>query len=458
MIAAALVISLGSSAVVHSRATNARLTTFDVHPIHASGANAAPPQTAWCEANWHYACYQPAQIQAAYDLNPLYRSTNVAGGYQGQGQTIVIVDSYGSPTIASDLAKFDAAFSLPAPPSFKVISPAGAPPKFNASNPDVVGWAGETTLDVEWSHVIAPKASILLVTTPSDEIEGTSGFADIVKAENYVVTKKLGNVISQSFGATEQTFTGASALNPFRSAYVAAQAAGVTVLAATGDSGATDVGSDAVTYFAKPVVDWPASDPLVTAVGGTELSLNPQGARTTPDVAWNDTLNTAIASGAPLATGGGLSTFFSRPSYQASLTVGSPSARSIPDVAMSAACSGQVDVYESFPGRAGSWSTACGTSEATPMFAGIVALADQVAGHGLGLINPALYKLESKQSPGIIDITSGNNTVSFNSTIHSVPTTTTVTGYEAQPGYDLVSGVGTVDAGLFVPALAAAGS
>ena len=119
---------------------------------------------------------------------------------------------------------------------------------------------------------------------------------------------------------------------------------------------------------------------------------------------------------------------------------------------MSGACSGLVDTYQSFGGEPAGWYVVCGTSEATPLFAGIVALADQVAGHSLGLINPALYALSAEHAPGLVDVTQGNNTVSFtqNGTLY------TVQGYSAGRGYDLASGVGTVNAALFVPELAQA--
>jgi subtilase family serine protease len=116
---------------------------------------------------------------------------------------------------------------------------------------------------------------------------------------------------------------------------------------------------------------------------------------------------------------------------------------------MSAACNGSVDAYQSFPGETPGWYTVCGTSVATPLFAGVVALADQEAGHPLGLLNPALYALSASQATGIVDITKGNNTVSF--TQHG--RLQEVEGFSAQRGYDLASGVGTVDAAKFVPEL-----
>jgi subtilase family serine protease len=109
-----------------------------------------------------------------------------------------------------------------------------------------------------------------------------------------------------------------------------------------------------------------------------------------------------------------------------------------------------VDTYETYRGAPAGWSASCGTSEATPLFAGIVALADQVAGHSLGLINPALYQLSAEHAPGIIDVTSGSNTVSFGQGGRK----DTVRGFAARPGYDLASGVGTVNAEYFVRELA----
>jgi subtilase family serine protease len=412
-----------------------------------------PPTEAQCVASFTVPCYDPAQLQTAYNEKPLF-----AHGITGRGQTIVIVDSFGSPTIKSDLATFDKQFGLPAPPSFKIIQPAGAVGPYNPST--MSNWAGETTLDVEWSHTIAPGASIVLVETPVAETEGTVGLPQIVQAENYVIDHHLGQVISQSFGATEQTFPSKQAIFQLRSAYVNAFLHHVTVLAATGDAGATDDSNAAGTLlFTHRAIDWPSSDPLVTAVGGTQLQLNAAGQRTAPDQVWNDSFNVPLnqvffGDSGPnaLATGGGKSVVFSRPFYQNGVAGVTGDQRGVPDIAMSGACSGLVVTYQSFaPGPAG-WYVVCGTSEASPLFAGIVALADQVAHHSLGLINPALYALSAEHAPGLVDVTKGNNTVAFtqNGKLY------TVKGFSAGPGYDLASGVGTVNAALFVPELARA--
>jgi subtilase family serine protease len=422
--------------------------------LHAQLASRTqPPSEAQCVASFTVPCYDPPQFQAAYNEQPLFDR-----GITGRGQTIVIVDSYGSPTIQSDLATFDAQFGLPAPPSFKIIQPAGAVPPYDPTNSTVVGWAGETTLDVEWSHSMAPGANILLVETPVAETEGVAGFPQIVQAENYVINHHLGQVISQSLDATEQTFPSRASLLSLRSAYINAYAHHVTVLAASGDTGASNYSNVAGTLlYTHAVVGWPASDPLVTGVGGTQLSLNANGQRTAPDQVWNDSFNAPLNEvffGDPgpnaLATGGGKSSVFSRPWYQDGVANVVGGRRGVPDIAMSGACSGLVDTYQSFGGEAAGWYVDCGTSEATPLFAGIVALADQVAGHSLGFINPALYLLSAVRAPGLVDITKGNNTVSFSQN----GSTYTVQGYSAGRGYDLASGVGTVNAALFVPELA----
>ena len=422
---------------------------------HIGGGLAVAPSTAYCEKHYKIACYRPGQIQQAFNLPALYRK-----GVTGRGQTIVIVDSYGSPTVRRDLAFFDRAAHLPAPPSLKIIQPAGkvAPYRPNSNR---AGWAGETELDVEYAHTIAPQANILLVETPTSENEGRTGFPRIVTAEKYVISHHLGGVISQSFSATEQTFATPQRLLSLRGSITAAARAGVTMLAASGDSGAADVEYNGSTYYLHPVTSWPDSDPLVTGVGGLRLHLDAAGHPVRTPSVWNDTYNVPtsefIAGNKgpnPLAGGGGKSVIFGRPGYQNGVRAVVGGRRGVPDISMSGACNGAADMYQSFAGQKAGWYPTCGTSEATPEFAGIVALADQVAGHPLGLINPALYRLSALRAHGLVDVVSGNNTVSFRQggKLH------TVTGFRARRGYDLASGVGTVNALKFVPELAVTAS
>src|ERR1700733_8500008 len=194
-----------------------------IHPdVNRVGhGSSQPPTTAECESAFQVASYEPAQIQQAYNLPLLY-----AKGVTGTGATIVIVDSFGSPTILADLATFDTTFGLPAPPSFQILQPAGRVPPFDPTNSDMVGWAGEATLDVEYAHAVAPGASIVLLETPVSETEGVTGFPQIVQAEEYAIDHHLGGVISQSFSATEETFPSKSSLLALRGAYIDAFAHG----------------------------------------------------------------------------------------------------------------------------------------------------------------------------------------------------------------------------------------
>ncbi|HXS66445.1 MAG TPA: S53 family peptidase [Streptosporangiaceae bacterium] len=383
--------------------------------------------------------YHPAQIRAAYFLNPLLKK-----GINGKGTSIVIVDSFGSPTIRHDLGVFDRAFKLPAPPALSIIHPAGPIPKFNPNNSTMADWAAETTLDVEWAHVMAPDAKIVLAETPTSENEGTSGFPQIVTAEKYVIEHHLGDVISQSFGATEETF-GKGRLRPLRGAYLEAaqRSHDITVLGASGDAGATDLQTNESDYYTRRVTSWPASDPLVTAVGGLDVNLSSTGTRNAPDRVWND------PSPPPSAGGGGLSIIFGRPAFQNGVAGIVGKQRGVPDISLSASCTHPVAIFATFD-QSG-WNVICGTSEATPLFAGLVALAAQVAGRPLGPINGFLYKMAAAKDPGIVDVTRGNNTV----VVEQNGKQTTVKGWNAVRGYDLASGLGTINAKLFVPELAA---
>ncbi|MFJ9728460.1 S8 family serine peptidase [Streptomyces sp. NPDC101209] len=417
------------AAVPHTLAVPAVAGHTLVHGV------SSPLTSEQCQAKWHINCYTPLQYRTAYDLNALYGK-----GVTGKGRTIVIVDSYGSPTVQHDLDVYSKQFGLPST-KVKVVK-WGHVPAFDPKNSDMTGWAGETTLDVEMAHAVAPAAKIVVVETAVSETEGTTGLPEMMDAEKYLIDHNVGDVISQSFGATENTFPGSdkgdfSSIKKLRYAFQDANRKHVTVLAASGDGGATDMKLDGKTYYDKRVNSWPSSDPLVTSIGGTQLHLNDKGERVKPDSVYND-----YGAG-----GGGQSHVFTRPSFQNGVKSKVGSRRGTPDISMSAAVNGGAWIYSSYDPTAVGWDVSGGTSEATPLFAGIVALADQAAGHRVGNIQQALYGLYAHHAKanGIVDVNDGTNN-SYQG----------VTGYKAVNGYDLATGVGTVDALKFVPALAKA--
>jgi subtilase family serine protease len=412
-----------------------------------------PPTTAQCQADFGIACYGPIQYEQAYNMNPLYRA-----GLTGRGKTIVIVDVYGSPTIKQDLSTFDTAYGLPGPPSFNIITPEGP---VDQTAPDAPSWGVETSLDVEYAHSMAPGANILLVETPVDETEGTAGLPEIVAAENFVISHHLGDVITQSFGATEETFPSARSILALRSSFENAAAHNVSVLASSGDAGPTDetAAPDAEDFYPFRVNSWPSSDPLVTSVGGTHLQLDANGNRVAPDSVWNDGTELFDLFGppdTPAAGGGGVSAVFTRPFYQDRVSYATGRMRGTPDVSMSAAVDGGANVFWSFPGAGEpGWNIIGGTSEASPLFSGVVAVADQAAGHDLGLLNPSLYSHGDGFGSGLTDVTHGNTTVTFqNPSTDPFPGTHTVQGFGAVRGYDLATGLGTADGAALIAELA----
>jgi hypothetical protein len=442
------VIALAGGAAAHRSAVARPLLV----QVPQAKARVSPLPTSQCVATIGIHCYSPGQFEKAYNLAGLH-----AAGIDGRGETIAIVDSFGSPTIQNDLHAFDQAFANPPAgsgipadpaiaqdPNLTIIAPAGAIPPFDSSNDDMVGWAEETTLDVEWAHVMAPKADILLVETPVSETEGVTGFPEIVKAENYVIDRHLANVISQSFGATEETFPNTQIPQSLRTAFENAQTKNVTVLGASGDTGSTDFELNLEDLYPMQVNSWPSSDPLVTSIGGTQMVLDDAGNRLSPDVVWNDGFG---------AGGGGVSHVFPRPFFQNQDSSVLGDARGTPDISLNAAVDGGVWVYYTFITPTSPFHIFGGTSAATPEFSGIVAMADQVAGQSLGDINKELYSIP--YGGGLVDVTSGNNDIG--EFTNSDGKTYHVPGFDALVGYDLASGLGTVDPARFVPALATAG-
>jgi subtilase family serine protease len=360
------------------------------------------------------ACYDPTQIRNAYD---------VPDTLTGAGQTIVIVDAYGDPTIEQDLAAFDAFFGLPAPPSFTV---------FHGSSTEKAGphaaadWALETALDVEWALAIAPGANIVLAEAPS-----SSGNA-INVTEAQIVSRYPGSILSQSFGINENELRGNGNKIQWKQAdenYQRFRDLGITVLASAGDFGAT-------TGTSSNTPSFPSSDPWVTAVGGTQGLPYPYGlceSTATDDCsyggeqAWNE-------PDFEVATGGAPSQLFGVPSYQTGTS--DFTTRTTPDVSYNAAVNGGVLVAQG-----GNFWLVGGTSAGSPQWAGIFALVNEAradAGKGpIGFANPALYGIYNSGSYGadFHDITVGDNT------LVGAP----VAGYDAGPGYDLATGIGTPD-------------
>jgi len=427
----------------------------------------SPPPVSACFASG-IRCFTPQSMTAGYNFGPLYTS-----GLTGKGKTIAIIDSFGSPTIADDLHVFDTGFGLqpmcgetgvtctPDMPTFSILEVQGSPPPVpqppnnGTGQNNHFGWAVEVSLDVEWAHATAPGANIILVTTPTAETLGVKGFPQMMNAVQYVVDHHLADVISMSLSAGEGTFSGTAALQNLRKALIAAQANGVTVLAATGDSGSANSLKQPVknpALIPYPSVGWPASDPLVTAVGGTYHCTDPTNTTSPVTDSTDPPIQCQSNPGQPevgwIAGGGGYSILFSRPDYQNNLpagssyvgsSVGAPgpnsNMRGVPDVAYQASGRTAPLVYLGAFG----WFTVGGTSCSTPQWAGLVAIADQISGTDLGFINPGLYKIGSdptRYAADFFDVTHGNNGL-------YAPT---IPGYSASQGWDAVTGLGTPNA------------
>ena len=381
-------------------------------------------------------CQTPRSLRVAYGVESLMQR-----GYTGKGQTIVDIVSYGDPSLQQNMDTFDQKFDLP-PITLQVLSPIGSVP-FDAHNKEMSGWADETNLDVQTIHAIAPGANIVVLTSPVDETEGTIGLPQFLKLEQYAISHHLGSIISQSFGASEVTLknsAGQQEIQQWDAFYKQATTQqGITFFASSGDNGATDYTDlNEKQLSTTPTTSFPPDDPWVTSTGGTTLQRTQTGSGFS-ETAWND------AGG---ASGGGFSAFFSTPSYQQSL----PSSvqqvmqhrRGVPDVAADADPNTGLAIYNQ------RWELGGGTSAVAPFWSAIAAFANQMAGHSLGFLNPALYKLASTSSytRDFHDITQGNNSVQVNHTL--------VPGYNAAPGWDPVTGWGSPDAENLIPNLIAA--
>lgn len=389
-------------------------------------------------------CYDPYQMRRAYSVDKL-----ISAGFTGKGKTIVIVDAFQSPNIVSALNTYDSFYGLPGMnglgsrhnpslPTFTQVAPNGLTP-FVSGDPVMTGWAEEITLDVLWAHAIAPGANIVLL------LASDSSDASIVSAEKYAVDHNLGDVISQSFGENESCVAPADLLS-YKQVYDEATEKNITIFASSGDQGASQPTCDGNSWVRA--VSFPASHPLVTGVGGTELhaadyclpllSCNPA---THPafgtylgEIAWNE-------FGSSASTGGGYSVVFDQPSYQEDAVRGRQ--RGVPDVAYNAAVLHGALTYLDVPGVPPGFYLVGGTSAGSPQWAAITAIADQKAEGRLGFLNKALYLIGQSQhhySSSFHDITSGNNSV-VEPDVNGNPVS--IQGFNAGPEWDPTTGLGS---------------
>jgi subtilase family serine protease len=373
-------------------------------PFGGGGGSATPPS----------GTYTPQQIESAYSASGITLNGGIVGN--GAGQTIAIVDAYNYPTALTDLQAFDAFYGLANPPSFEVVNqegltsplpgddPAGEPGQGDET------WESEESLDIEWSHAMAPGASIILVEANDDSNNLFAAAAEAARLPGVsVVSDSWSQDESGSDGTLDSTFATPSGHQ------------GVTFVFAAGDAGAFSEGTNTL----DP--QYPDTSPDVVSVGGTTLTIN--GDTYGGETVWGEGAQSGTAADG--GGGGGISTFEPQPAYQHLLVTQSSTFRTYPDVAMEGDPNTGVAEYDSYDnGSADPWVETGGTSLATPLFAGALAIVNQARTlNGMGTLNgetqtlPLLYSLPEAD---FHDITSGSN------------------GYSAGPGYDLGSGRGSV--------------
>jgi uncharacterized protein (TIGR03437 family) len=390
-------------------------------------------------------CLAPDDLATIYDITPAYNA-----GMNGTGQTIAIA---GQTAInVSDIHTFRGTYNLPVNDPQTILIP-------NSRNPGIINTnaddeLAEADLDLEWSGAVARNATILYVYS-----------TDVMQSVMYAIDNDLAPVVSSSYGSCELE-NSRSEMAAFQTWAQQGNAMGITWFNASGDDGAADCNDAQNPGLA---VDAPASVPEITAIGGTEFlegsgaywsaTNNANGASALsyiPETSWND----SVADQTPSASGGGVSVVFSQPSWQ----TGHPGVpgdgfRHVPDVAMTS--SADHDGYLVY--TAGQTQVYGGTSVPTPVYAGVAALINQYlvstgkqSAPGLGNANPQLYSL-AETNPAIFhDITTGNNSVSV--CAHGSRNCNTVAGYNAGPGYDSVTGLGSVDVWGLITAWSGAGT
>lgn len=444
-----------------------------VHTNHIKDAppspgfrNAPPLSTYWAEfispyaypagftdlatpatASWSVKGYTPAQIKSAYGIS----------GYDGTGQTVAIIDAYASPTILHDVNKWsiNRGLSTMSPSQLVQVVPPGVYHFPEAYNPakdypvqDPQGWYGEETLDVEAVHGMAPAAKIVFVGAPNN-------YQDMDAAMNHVVDMHLAQIVTNSYGYPTELLP-PGYVKPFEDTLIQAAIEGIGVYFSSGDNG------DETINFGFATTDWPPSSPWVTAVGGTSLAIDQTNTRVfetgwgTSSYNCNTTTLVCTRTEWLYGSGGGVSQIFAEPWYQSNaVSFNGRAGRAVPDVAalgdpQSGFLIGQTQTfpdgvyYDEY--RIG------GTSLSSPIFAGLMALADQKAGYAHGFANPLFYS----NTNAFFDVTSVKTAVARRNFVNSVDATSgtvdllrTFDDYSGSPtqstgpGWDNVTGMGT---------------
>lgn len=366
--------------------------------------------------------YLPGQFRSAYGL-----ASQVTAGMSGQGESVAIVDAYASPTLLSDVQKYYRTADPSHPLKSSQFTPV-YPSSYNlATLCGASGWYTEQTLDVTAVHAMAPGAHIVYVAAPNCT-------AGLMTADAEVVDNHLANVVTNSWGYTGgDLLVPAATRAPFDAIFLMADGTGISVLFSSGDDG------DNFPVLGVTSPDYPASSPYLTGVGGTSLKVGKAGRRI-GELGWStyhSYLCTGVLLGALGCTktkedtwlpllfdgggGGGTSYDYTQPWYQTGIVpasmalenapvVGPTPMRVVPDFSMDADPStglrmGQTQRFAN--GTYWAITRYGGTSLASPLFAGVVALADQAAGTSLGFLNPALYKLDTTTPSAIYDVVSG---------------------------------------------------
>jgi uncharacterized protein (TIGR03437 family) len=402
------------------------LNDFRAKPAKRPSRNLAPNYTSG--SGNHYLA--PNDLATIYNMTALYKA-----GIDGSGQSLVIAGQ--TQINLSDIQLFRTTYNLPALDPQIVLVP-------NATDPGIVkNDLDEADLDIEWSGAVARNANIIFVYSD-----------DVMVSIQYAIDQNLAPVVSTSYGLCELETPLSDALT-FRSWAKQGNAQGITWFAASGDSGAADCDDTQNSGYS---VDAPASIPEVTGVGGTEFqeggaaywNASNDANRASvlsyiPETSWND----SAFDGSPSASGGGASFFFAQPNWQTGPGVPGDNARHVPDISLTA--SADHDGYLVY--TSGKLQVYGGTSVPTPSFAGIATLLNQYlvssgaqSTPGLGNMNPKLYALAQSAPDVFHDIVTGNNTVTVSCPSRNPNCGTTAVGFSAGAGYDLVTGLGSVDA------------